>query len=220
MIKNSEKVVKVKCELLKMAAANESRPSRKSQLGMKLGNYINKTGGSYDPEFAEGIKTIRPEWFNYSSKVAEKKAKLLELAHDLTQQRPKCSLKNSLSSYTVKGGSYDEKFDVIIRTLRPDWFVEGAKKNPPHVVERKNKLLEMARNGEPRPEWEHNRQGIRTRRDPLVMCLYNYTHVTGNSYDFAFDSEIRSLRPDWFPEPKQRKKRRKKRKASIRRKAG
>lgn len=191
MIKNSEKVVNCKNQLLEMARNNEPRPSRKSQLGMKLGNYINKTGGSYDPDFAQKIRELRPDWFNYASKVGEKKQKLLEIAAIENSPRPKGELKNSLSSYTVRGGSYDAEFDEKIRAMRPDWFVEGAKKNPPHVIERKKLLLEMARNND-RPITIDNR------RHPLSMSLYNYTHKKGNAYDPQFDAEIRAIRPEWF----------------------
>jgi hypothetical protein len=58
--------------LLEMAKNGEKRPSQYSEnllertLGMALDNYARKGGCSYDPDFIEQIKEIRPDWWRKS----------------------------------------------------------------------------------------------------------------------------------------------------------
>ena len=58
-----------------------------------------------------------------------------------------------------------------------------------NAKENKEKLLEMARNGEPKP----------TRKShPLGQALINYTKKQGPAYDVEFDKLIHTLAPKWF----------------------
>jgi hypothetical protein len=56
-------------------------------------------------------------------------------------------------------------------------------------VEKKEKLLQMAGNGEPKPTYKDK---------ILYNTLRKYLDRRGNSYDPDFDSKLRKLRPDWF----------------------
>ena len=55
--------------------------------------------------------------------------------------------------------------------------------------ENKEKLLQMARNGEPKPTRSTS---------PLGQALINYTKKGGPGYDPEFDRLIRELAPQWF----------------------
>ena len=89
---------------------------------------------------------------------------------------------NVLYNYTSKNcHSYDPKFDQYIKQLRPDWFEDK-------VQIKKDQLIEIAKNGDQRPNKKH----------PLGEALVNYTNKKKGSYDPIFDRIIRALRPDWF----------------------
>jgi hypothetical protein len=197
-----------KQKLLEMARKGGERPnSRSTKLGSALICYTNIKNGSYDPAFDAEIRALRPSWFEdtairnldgSSSKhrvsSATKKLKLLKLAKsgakrpsgsskDITEKR----LSWVLGSYTIQGGNYDIEFDTEIRKLRPDWFENTAASN-------KQKLLEMARNGEKRP----NSSSKDKTEKHFSTALVNYTNQRGDTYDREFDIVIRAIRPDWF----------------------
>jgi len=89
----------------------------------------------------------------------------------------------SLASYTRKShGFYDPIFDKRIRELRPDWF---RKRKP---GKNKKELLELAKSGAKKP----------SSTEKLGNVLGNYTCESACSYDPVFDEKIRELRPDWF----------------------
>ena len=99
-------------------------------------------------------------------------------------------LGNALCSYTSQSSdAYDPIFDQYIREIRPDWFENKAQI-------KKDQLIEMAKNGDQRPNHKH----------PLGAVLYNYTLKHYKSYDPKFNQYIRKLRPDWFENKVQIKK--------------
>ena len=171
-----------KKKLLQMARNGESRPVQKKHL---LGDYLNRytaqSSHSFDEQFKEQIKKIAPHWFVDTA--AENKKQLLLMAKS-GEQRPiahKQPLGRAICNYTNKSGSYDPQFDEKIRMIAPHWFVNVTTEN-------KKKLLEMARNGEPRPvQVKH----------PLGNALSNYIKG-GSSYDPQFDEKIRMIAPHWF----------------------
>jgi hypothetical protein len=92
-------------------------------------------------------------------------------------------LAQSLSSYTRKNHDcYDSEFDKQIRKLAPHWFVDK-------VLEKKKKLIEMAKRGHPRPHASNH---------PLGKAFNSYIGKTHSSYDPEFDKKIRKLAPNWF----------------------
>jgi hypothetical protein len=54
---------------------------------------------------------------------------------------------------------------------------------------RKQKLIEMAKRGEPRPSQQKTKEG---------HYLSSYTIKSSSSYCPEFDKTIRKIRPDWF----------------------
>jgi len=177
--------------LLEMARNGEPRPKKnKHPLGSVLTAYTGKMRDCYDPVFDKQIRELAPHWF--IAVVEENKRLLLEMAKK-GKPRPKQGkhpLGGKLSDYT-NGIHRGSKFDKQIRRLAPHWFVEQT------IEQKKQQLLEMARNGEPRPS---------QRKYPsLGSALSRYTDKN-KSYDPDFDREIRKLAPHWFVDAAENKK--------------
>jgi hypothetical protein len=118
--------------------------------------------------------------------VETKQRQLIELAK-IGAPRPsqKTILGRALSDYTKNSTSRYKEFNKIIRELRPDWFFSQTE----IANQKKQKLIEMAKNGEGRPSCD---------RTKLGQALSNYTRKSSEVYDPIFDKLIRELRPDWF----------------------
>ena len=97
-------------------------------------------------------------------------------------KRYKHPLGDCLVRYTNNGSAFDKEFNKKIRKAAPDWFLNSSD-------EKKQKLLMMAREGEPRP----TQQG-----HPLGAMLGCYTNSDNSCYDAKFNSEIRETAPHWF----------------------
>jgi hypothetical protein len=184
-----------KQQLLEMAKNGEPRPSKtKHPLGSALSTYTNPKSDCYDPVFYKEIRELATQWFISPSDIAnQNKQQLLEMARN-GEPRPiykKHPLGTVLKNYT-KSTSYDPIFNKEIRELAPQWFVSRSD----IANQKKQQLLEMAKNGEPRPN--HTKH-------PLGQVLCSYTNPKHNSYDFIFDKEIRELAPKWFKNAKQTK---------------
>ena len=179
-----------KQKLLEMARSGEDKPNYKNHiLGRILYGYCYPTSSSYDAEFDKQIRELRPDWFITQFDVAnQKKQKLLEMARS-GEDRPsgkKHTLGKAVCYYCCPtSGSYDAEFDKQIRELRPDWFITRFDV----ANQKKQKLLEMARNGEDKP---------RQRKHQLSMVFQHYTNHNNKCYDSKFTEEIKELRPDWF----------------------
>ncbi|MFA5766345.1 MAG: hypothetical protein WC919_00290 [Candidatus Paceibacterota bacterium] len=104
------------------------------------------------------------------------------------------TLANALREYTSISRSYDAEFDAEIRALQPHWFPPRCKTGVNKI-----KLLEMAKNGEERPNLHKDKR--------LGQALTGYTCKKKSSYDPEFDAEVRILRPDWFEDTTIPKKR-------------
>jgi hypothetical protein len=116
-----------KQRLREMAINGEPRPSQKTKIGRSLTQYTSPANTSYDREFHEEMKGLRPDWFVSQTQVAtEKKNELLRMAR-AGEPRPshdKTRIGQALSNYTRRNSpAYDPEFDKTIRSLRPDWFV-------------------------------------------------------------------------------------------------
>jgi hypothetical protein len=172
---------------------SKNREERK--LARLLRNYTYKFSGSYDSEFNAEIRVLQPGWFTTIIPTPiENKKKLMELAGS-GAKRPSSSSKNreekrlavALKGYTDKHRSGDQDFCVRIRALRPDWFDRSAIN--------KNKILELAKTGKPRP-------GVGLHSDILERRLYDrfidYTVKGGTGYDLDFTKRLQLIRPDWF----------------------
>lgn len=178
----SERTDENKKKLLEMARNGDPRPNKKrSQLGMTLCSYTCTSASSYDAEFDKKIRRLAPHWFTNTAD--EKKKQLLEMARigEPKPHRQTSPLADMLRKYTQKNTCYDAEFDKKIRKLAPHWFINTADEN-------KKKLLEMARNGEPRPNSSTT----------LGSSLCSYTNQDNGSYDADFDRSIRKLALHWF----------------------
>ena len=163
---------------------NSKKPKLNTEMGNKLVEYTcSKKKNNYkpsQPEFDKKIRLLRPDWFE--DKVAIRKDKILELAKNNGLKPTSKNEFKTFFNYTNKNHKdYDAEFDKEIRLLRPDWFIDISTEN-------KKKLLEMAKNGESRPN-KHTHD--------LGSVLVNYTNE-GKCFDEAFNTEIRTIRPDWF----------------------
>jgi hypothetical protein len=171
-------------ELLKMARDGDDRPNAGSKnlhirrLGEALKAYVSR-----NHEFAVEIRRLRPDWFGRAhDRVCKNKQKLLELAKS-GSKRPTNKLGGAFITYTNKKvnlSCYDPEFYKEIYALRPDWFGKVAAK--------KQKLLEMAKNGEVKPNKSH----------ALYNAIHSYAKKSDRRYDPEFDAKLRSIRPDWF----------------------
>ena len=172
-----------KNELLQMARNGGTRPYRMHPLGKALSCYVCKSSGTYDPIFDKQIRKIATHWFVNTA--TENKKKLLEMAGngEPKPHRTKHPLRSALKTYTLKSSSaYDPAFDKQIRKIATSWFIDTA-------LENKKKLLQMARNGEPRPHWK---------KHPLGAALNCYISKRGVQADPEFNKQIRKIAPHWF----------------------
>jgi hypothetical protein len=174
--------------LIAIAKKGDKKPKIKTSIGGKLYSYTYINSDCYDQDFTQHIKSIRPDWLVTQYDVAkQKKEKLLEMAKN-GEPRPNKknhSLGASLGTYTNKSqrGSYDPGFDKKIRKIRPDWFVPQTEK----VNIKKNKLLELAKSGKPRPKYNTELGRFLGERTTKKRMLND-----------SFTKEIKKLRPDWF----------------------
>ena len=116
--------------------------------------------------------------------VSRKKLQLLDIARK-GETRPRSNTKLGIALYGYlyqNGAAYDPDFDQQIKTVAPQWFIDEVK-------EKKQKLLEMAQRGEPRPSQKRTQSG---------RVLGNYTRAGSTTYDPDFDQTIRELAPAWF----------------------
>jgi hypothetical protein len=98
----------------------------------------------------------------------------------------KTPLGRVLSDYTKKlSKNYNKEFDVLIRKIRPDWFLSQTE----IVKLKKQRLLEIAKNGGDRPN---------SKKTMLGKALVNYTTTSSLVFDPVFTKKIHKLRPDWF----------------------
>lgn len=113
-----------KVELLELAKKGSGRPNEKKYpLGRALGTYTRSSSGSYDPIFDSAIRSLRPDWFvDQTTKASCKKDHILQLARN-EKKRPVSSVGRALYRYTSSSqSSYDQAFDIKLRSMRPDWF--------------------------------------------------------------------------------------------------
>jgi len=117
-----------------------------------------------------------------------KKAQLLEIARngDKRPSQRTYPLGTALGNYTTKGSeTFDEDFTKELKEIAPDWFVSRSN----IVNTKKAQLLEMARNGEPRPhQTKHS----------LGTALGSYTIKGSEIFDEDFTKQIKEIAPHWF----------------------
>jgi hypothetical protein len=168
--------------LLNLAKNKSPRPSQKTKEGTALCSYTYKNHQSYCPIFDKTIRELAPNWFVSRKQITNHmKQKLIDMANN-GEPKPTNKTKEgrALSNYICKGhGSYCPKFEKTIRKEATNWFNK--------VQIKKNKLIEMAKKGGPRPS-QKTKEG---------SALSSYTCKSG-SYCKKFDRKIRKIAPNWF----------------------
>lgn len=115
----------------------------------------------------------------------------MDLLRDMARRgdpRPsqKTKIGRALSDFTSPSNrSYRPDYHREMKEIRPDWFLSQSQV----ADQKKEQLLEMARNGLPRPSHD---------RTTLGQSLSNYTRKSSPVYDPEFHKKIKKLRPDWF----------------------
>jgi superfamily II DNA or RNA helicase len=173
--------------LIRMARQAKPRPKAATPMGSALCGYTNTKSDRYDAEFDSEIRQLRPAWFAVGRALAmAKRKKIFSMALGKAP-RPHHSSKLGQSFYgytNPKASTYDAGFDSQIRKLRPDWFVTQYDR----ANEKKARLMELGAIASDKPK----------HHETLGRALYNYTYRKSETYDAAFDSKIRKLKPDWF----------------------
>ena len=90
------------------------------------------------------------------------------------------TIKEARKKYT--NGTLDK--DIQSATVESFWL--DIKKSP---IIRKQQLIQIAKNGENRPN---------SRKHPLGIHLCQYTNQSGKCYDPVFTKKIKSIAPHWF----------------------
>jgi len=171
-----------KRKLIEMAKNGEDKPGCLTKDGRRLYSYTCKFFTSYDESFTKLIYKLRPDWFLKSSDIM--KQKLIKMAKD-GKNRPHNRTKEGAAIRRYldkKSSSYCEEFSILIKKLRPDWFVK-----PSDAM--KQKLIMMAKSGKDRPK-KNTKEG---------RALQRYMHHK-NYCCKSFVKIIKELAPNWFKE--------------------
>ena len=188
--------------IIAIAKNGEQRPNKGSaepterRLGEAIQRHKNK-----DDDFYKELRDLRPDWFNVPTAitVSEKKRMLLEIArgagkrpNSRSQNPEERRLESALRRYTgTYNKSYDADFCAEIRKLRPEWFDPNRHQK---VIETKQKLLDLAKNGGEKPRKSGN-----LTEDRLAVSLSYLTNKNRHDmFDPVFDAELRALAPHWF----------------------
>lgn len=168
--------------LLDMARRGKSKPRHDTKIADLFYAYTSKKSPSYDPAFTRKIKRLAPNWLVKPSD--QKKKELLKMARS-GEPKPlrKHPLGLALVRFTYKKTScYDPAFAKEIKKLAPHWLRSATQYE---IADRnREKILEIARKGRPRPSQRACRLG-------RLLC--NYLKNTP-----GFAKEIKRLAPHWF----------------------
>ena len=132
--------------------------------------------------------TVESFWFEFEKSSIIRKKQLIQMAKN-GENRPhskKHPLGTYFNQYTHKSGSsYDQDFTRKIRSIAPHWLIKQAD----IVNKKKQELIKIAQNKEPRPI---------TRKHPLGVVLSHYTTQSNKTYDAQFTQKLKKLAPNWF----------------------
>ncbi|NBO24481.1 MAG: hypothetical protein EBU93_04540 [Chlamydiae bacterium] len=127
-------------------------------------------------------------WLQRVCNSSNNKQVLIDMAKK-RERRPACKknrLGRALVSYTCPHSrSYDAEFTNKIKQLAPNWFETRSGK----LEKNKKELLEMAKRGEPRPNYK---------KDILGRYLVRCTNSCYETFDAEFTNKIKQIVPRWF----------------------
>ena len=186
-------------KILDLAYNQAARPHCTTYIGQKINQYTTPKNKCYRPGLKEELLKILSiemgeQWFR-----AVRGFNNMDTLRTMVkngEKRPICRIigeydKNDLylgrvlHLYTTPGNEcYREGFkEELISLGGIGWFPDER------VEHNKRLILEMARNGEKRPNH---------RKDRMGGLLCNYTTVGSFSYQEGFKEELIKIRPDWF----------------------
>ena len=184
-----------KSEIIRLAKTGEPFPHNlKHPLGKVYANYICETARTFDSEFKNTLKKIRPDWFE------DKVSKNKEVIQNIAKQEGKkpqqgTVIGDALARYVAKKSKrYDSVFAEELKKLRPDWFntetrrVHRLRHSLAQGLSKKTELKKCASLGESKPNWQ----------SPLGRSLSVFTNITHRYYDPVFTNQIKQLAPHWF----------------------
>ena len=162
--------------LFDLAAKGVKRPHGDTPIGTNLIHFTNRSQAMFDPVFDIEIRKAAPHWFEYTAMRRDEinRDKILEMA---------------------RAGGVKPIYHYWQQITKNSEFAEEVKKIAPHWFETKGdrtrkKLLEMAKNGEPKPKVGTCNLALSLSQ---LICKKNL-----ETYHAEFDMEIRKLAPHWF----------------------
>ena len=169
-----------KKELLQMATEGVPRPVYTSKLGIALGMYTNPAHQMFDQVWSSEIRRVAPQWWK-SAQYPARLELLLEMAKR-GDDRPKWGtpLARALAEYASRNSKCPE-FAREIHQTAPHWFQADV------VSAMKDKLLQMAESGEPKP----SRNTVEGKRLATYLCKPH------PCFDEQFRERIQSSAPSW-----------------------
>lgn len=147
--------------------------------------YTNLNNSSFDKDFTDKLFTLRPDWKGRKGKSIENKNTFLLMAEN-NEPKPSSYTRYyiELSRYTnPKSPTYDAEFTKKLLSIQPDSWMTIKEK----LARRKEALLTMAKNNEPRPEGGSKE----------CLAIARYTHPRKSSYDAEFTKKLLSLKPEY-----------------------
>lgn len=184
-----EKISWKKEEIIKLAERGASKPNdKKGVISRAYSRYTDKNKKSYDSDFVQKLKKIRPEWFlSPSEKSKIKKDELIKMAQN-GDQKPNArtnELGKILPFYlNPKSPLFDKDFRIVIKKIRPDWFDNQYS----NLILKKERLIEMASSGMEAPKTKTS----------LGETLRRLLRKSSSIYDPSFTKNIEKIRSDWI----------------------
>jgi|GEM_PF-5800577 len=187
-----------KAELLALAESGAPKPLRGSKQWVTLYSYICESSNAYDRDFRIQLKSRRPDWLvnTVCDGVVRKKKQLIALAKNgANMPKSRTVLREAFLRYVrPKSISYDPGFVAAIEKYNNKWLLKVGQPRGSRaeqrvaLAEKKKLLLEMARNGEPRPK-----QGT-----PLGTILAIYATPRSCRCDQDFRNALEAANKKWF----------------------
>ena len=147
---------------------------------------LTQSGFSFDNKYPERVPS------------SQRKAVLLEMA-EKKLPRPKHTTTEGrmLSSFvTESSNSFDRDFSNRIRQIAPSWFPFLNTERECLVVS-KDKILQIAKSGDEKPSGKSR----------IGRKLRSLTFPSSDQYDPEFRKELNLLRPEWFNQEKEERRR-------------
>ena len=181
--------------LLEMVKNGDPKPKPNTVLCNAFRNYT--IGAAYDEKFVLQIselgKTYNNDWMTLPW--VRKKQQILEMIKN-GDPKPKKGdpLLKSYKGYAEpSSSSYDRKFARDVKDLNQkhgnNWFEVVDRISP---VQKKHKMLEMIKNGEPKP----------CSKNPLNKSFRSYVNPSNNTYDAEFVKDTKEYcqkyNNNWF----------------------